>query len=396
MRVGLRWTSAAVLIWSALILGCAVHAWFFPWSHTVFDIYGPASRKWWTGQDIYTVCKEHYRYSPLFAIAISPFALLPEPWGGALWKVFNCLFYAFSLAVMAQRLLPLRLTRTQTSVLFLLVLPLSLHSLYIGQANLLMLGAILLGLSAAAADRWTGAAVWLAVATLIKVYPLALALLLMGLYPKRFAHRFLFALSAGLLLPLATQWPGTVVAQYESWFSHLLASTSIMRERVRGFDHLLAVYGFPLSPETFLLMEILAGGAVLALCVLHARWTSAPRQRFTRILILFALWVVLFGPATESCSYVILAPAVAWSILEAFQREASWLARTWLVLSLLLMGPLVTDMFGPLVRNFANESGSQPIGALLFLIYQLVPNQHGTQTPPVVRPERTAPLRTAA
>jgi hypothetical protein len=39
------------------------------------------------------------------------------------------------------------------------------------------------------------------------------------------------------------------------------------------------------------------------------------------------------------------------------------------------MGPAVTDMFGRLVRNFANEHGSQPIGAIVLLVcllYEIV------------------------
>ena len=55
------------------------------------------------------------------------------------------------------------------------------------------------------------------------------------------------------------------------------------------------------------------------------------------------------------------------------------------------MGPLVTDLFGPTIRNFANEHGSQPVGALLFLAY-LVAEGHGgskaapaAETPPRMR-----------
>ena len=62
------------------------------------------------------------------------------------------------------------------AILSLLALPVSLHSLYIGQANLLMIGCILFGLAAIPDGRWNRASSWLAAATLIKGYPLALAL----------------------------------------------------------------------------------------------------------------------------------------------------------------------------------------------------------------------------
>jgi hypothetical protein len=157
---------------------------------------------------------------------------------------------------------------------------------------------------------------------------------------------------------------------------------------VRTLEYLLAVHGYSLSPEWFLFLEILAGGAVLTLCLRQARRTNDPRQRLTHLLILFALWVALFGPATESCSYVILAPALAWSILEAFHRPSGGLARTWLLVSHVMMGPLVSDLFGPVVRNFANQQGSQPLGALMFLLYCLIPHRPSAARGVGLRPLR--------
>src|SRR5205085_9519498 len=123
---------------------------------------------------------------------------------------------------------------------FLLVLPLSVHSLHNGQANVVMLGALLLGLAAASLDKWNQAAAWLALATLIKGYPLALALLLAALWPRRFLFRYAIALALGLLLPFATQRTDLVIAQYQSWLAHLQESTVIMRERLRTLEHLFA------------------------------------------------------------------------------------------------------------------------------------------------------------
>ena len=53
--------------------------------------------------------------------------------------------------------------------------------------------------------EWTRQGKRYALATLIKGYPLALALLLAGLYPRRFPLRYLAALAAGLLLPFARE-----------------------------------------------------------------------------------------------------------------------------------------------------------------------------------------------
>jgi hypothetical protein len=205
-------------------------------------------------------------------------------------------------------------------------------------------------------------------ATLIKGYPLALALVLAVLYPRRFPVRYLAAVGLGLALPFAVQTPAVATAQTVSWIKHLTMSTGVTRPEVaRSFDSLFEIYGNGLGNRTFLVLEMLAGAAVLGLGLWQARHTTDQRVLLTRVYVLFAIWVVLFGPATESCTYVVAAPAIAWILVEAFDRPAWWSTRLLLAASLLLMGPLVTDLPGHTIRQFAATHGSQPIGALLFL-----------------------------
>jgi hypothetical protein len=281
--------------------------------------------------------------------------------------------------------------------LFLLVIPLSLHSMYIGQANLIMLAALLVGLAAAAEERWNLAAGCLAAATLIKGYPLALALLLMGLYPRKFSLRFVVALAVGLLLPFATQWPSVVAGQYAAWVSHIHDSTSFMRERQRAIDCLFVVWHRPLSPLQYAGLELLGGVLIFALAWVQ-RWLGAERRELlTRVWLLFGAWVALLGPATESCTYVIMAQGIAWALVEAHHRQAWKITHLWLIASLVLMGPLVTDLVGPTIRNFANEHGSQPVGALLFLGYLLVQTgRRYPKTSAATTATFSAPLPTAA
>jgi len=367
-RAHSHWVATAVVTWVAITLALAIYGYHYPRTHTVYDVYELASRRWWAGEDLYLDSSQgHYRYSPLFAVGITPFALLPDSWGNALWRVFNSLIYVAGIASWARRALPGRRTSTQIAALLLLALPLSLQSLQNAQANLLMLGAVLLALSAAAEERWSSSAGWLALATLIKGYPLALAGILIVLYPRRFTLRFAAALAVGLLLPFAAQSPAVVAGNYASWFTHLSDSTSIMRERLRSIDHLFAIYGQPLAPRTFLWLQLSAGLAVLGLCAVHMRLVRDQRDRLAMTFLLFTAWVALFGPATESCTYVVVAPALAWLILDSFVEGASWASRLILIASLVLMGPIGTDVVGQTVRNFANEHGCKPIGALLFL-----------------------------
>jgi hypothetical protein len=372
-KAGRGWTAVAVAAWVLLLVGLAILSYCYPRSHTVYDIYARACRHWWAGQNLYGAQgTDYFRYSPLFAISVTPFALLPDSWGGALWRISNGLLYAAGLGAWARRALPVSCSRSQRAALFLLVLPLSMHSMQNGQANVTMLGTVLLGLAAASAEKWNRAAVWLALATLIKGYPLALVLLLAAVCPRGLLLRYTIALALGLLVPFATQQPEVVLGQYVSWWAHLCESTVIMRERLRTLEHLFSIYGYPVSPQAFQLVQLFVGLAMLGLVRWHARRTPELRQWIEGAWQLFACWVALFGPATETCTYIILAPALAWSLVDAFSRPTGWYGRLVLILSFLMVGPLVTDLSPPPVRDFANEHGSQPLGALLYFAYVLL------------------------
>jgi hypothetical protein len=365
MRVRCGWPAAA-LVWGVCLLAVAGHALCYPRAHTVYDIYADASRNWWAGQDIYARGREYYRYSPLLAIVLTPFAILPDPMGNALWKLFNALIYMAGLYAWARVIVPRLRDGAQEAGLWLLALPLSLHSLYIGQANLLMVGAVLLGLRGVVREEWNRAAAWLAFATLVKGYPLGLAMILTALFPRRFTWRYSGALGVMLLAPFATQPTALASAQYASWAHHLRASTSIMRERLRSIDYLFQITGRPLEPSTYAMLGTVAACVVLALCLVLARQGPSREELLTRTYQWFMLWVVLFGPATEASTYAVLAPALAWELLQALHGRSR--ARCLLLCaSLLLMGLLGSDLFPPVIRNFCNEHGGQPVGALLFL-----------------------------
>jgi len=369
--LNLRWKpmTVTVWIWGALVIGVAAYTYAYPRTHSVYPTYAAAAKRWWTGQNLYD--DPEYRYSPLFAIAMTPFAVLPDRWGGALWKTFNSLTYAAGLWAWARGVLPVSITGAQMAAIFLLALPTSLMSMHNGQANLVMLGAMLLGLAGAVAGQWNRAAGWLAFATVIKGYPLALPLLLVPLYSRQLGPRFGAALGLSILLPFATQPPSRAAAQSRTWLTLLGDTLDIRPAKYRSIDQLWRTYGHPLSPEAYATLGLFAGATVLALCLLHARRTAEPRELLTRAFMLFAAWVILFGPTTEEATYAVIAPAIAWALVDAFRRPAGRGTRFLLIASIVLMGPLATDVFGSAVRIFATAHGSQPIGGLLFFAYLL-------------------------
>lgn len=221
-------------------------------------------------------------------------------------------------------------------------------------------------------DRWWSAAALVAAATFIKAYPLAQGLLFAALYIRQFSWRFVVMIIACFAIPFAFQYPDKVVWQYENWFEHLQQSDIINRDRPRSVDHLLDVVGVPISIPMFQLLSTLAGVAILGLCIWYTRQTENRSDLVSRCMMLFSMWVILFGPATEAATYAVAAPVVGWALVESTTARRNWFVRIYLFLSLLLMGPLCTDLPGPLIRKYANEHGSQPAGAILLLIYLLL------------------------
>jgi hypothetical protein len=359
----------AIASWSTVAIVLGGHAHYYPLPHTVYNIYSEAAHRWWAGRDLYLRGVDFYRYSPLFAIALTPFAYLPDHWGCPLWKIANLTFYVLALASFLRRCAWPDLSATEKASFFLLVLLGSLHSLYIGQANVLMLGMLLLSLAAAGEGKWNQAAIGVALATLIKGYPIALALLLAVHYPRRFGLRYVAALLGGLAAPFFFQSPLVVAGQYQSWIHHLRDSTQIMRERLRSIDHLFLVSGHPIEPATFAVLGIAAGVGALLLSLLFASQVADHRAILLRLYLLFAVWAMLFGPATETCTYIVLAPACAWCIIEGWRTHRGVLTGVTLTSSFLLAGILVTDIAGPALRAFFNAHGAQPIAALLLLFY---------------------------
>ena len=187
-----------------------------------------------------------------------------------------------------------------------------------GQSNPLVLGLLLLTVTAAARDRWNVAAACLAGACLLKLYPIAVGLLLAAIYPRRFAGRLALFLMLGLALPFLCQRPEYVAAQYADWFQYLRLDDRhdwAAEFGYRDLTLLFRVYAAPLRPAVYLAIQLLAaaGAALLCLAAQRAGWQ---RQRLLiGLLALGCCWMTLFGSATESATYVLLAPSLVAALV---------------------------------------------------------------------------------
>jgi Glycosyltransferase family 87 len=344
----INWLAAACGLWCFLCLVLLVRSGIWPTRQTVHLNFSRAGQHWIQGTDAYelkydglgnVVPKQMggYRYSPLFAAVFAPLSMLPDPWCGTVWRLINYLSYIAALFYFFRQVVPgtKTLTNFQQAVWWVLLIPLSLPSMNNGQANVLMMAFLLAAATAVIREHWNLAALALAGAFYLKLYPVAIAMLLVLVYPKQLGWRFALAVLAGFLLPFILQNPSYVWSQYEAWYWLLKVDSRDefeMSLAYRDFYLLTRCVGRPMSPELYQSLQLAAAGFVAAVGVL-GRWARWPKQTIVHsLLLLGCCWLILFGPATESCTYILLAPGTAWALVDAFVFRRSLWTRMILVL----------------------------------------------------------------
>jgi hypothetical protein len=372
-----RWVWAAVLVWSIAVGAICVRAAVQPYKRTLYTTWAQAGADWEAGQDLYRDTwnpdQDQFRYSPLIAALLVPFNHLPLRLGGVVWRLLNAgvLLGGFTWWLRAA---PVARTVRQKSILFLLLLPLSLSSLNNGQPNPLVIGLLLAALAAVERDRAMLAAVFVGLATALKLYPLAIGLLLAAAYP-RFTPRLLLVLALAAVLPFACQHSDYVCDQYAQWWHRLDKDQRWdwpPHMAYRDLWLLIRLVHLPLTPLGYMGVQLAAAAGCAVLCV-AGRLRGLPRREVLgAILALGTCWMTLCGPATESSTYILLAPALAWAVLSAESDRWPWPVTLMVRMAFVLFMLCVIRGLWPGV-NRIHALGLQPQGALLLsLVYVVV------------------------
>jgi hypothetical protein len=377
-----NWQKLAGTAWLVVLLVICVRTFIFPNDKTVYPTWSSTSRLWWSEGELYKPWRPlsvqgGFRYSPLFPILATPFAMLPDALGGVLWRCACTALYAAAVCWWLRAVVPAHLTRDQVALLFLLLLPLSIQSLSNGQANVLVIAALLASVAAIKEGRWTWASVFIALAFACKLYPLALGLLLVVLYPRQLGWRVVLALLAVLVAPFLTQSPAYVLDQYHKWALALRAddrSAIVWDQMYRDLWLLVRAVNVPLPRPAYEVFQVLSGAAVALVCWRRQRLGWPDNHLLTNTLALAAVWMLLLGPATESCTFILLAPSLAWSFVEVM-REPGWRWRRSLLFACggLFLSAVVLGAFPQALQ--VHSLGLHPLATLLYLVYLLTEPQ---------------------
>lgn len=321
---------AAGLVWTALGIALTVKIAAAPELHTVYPKFAAGAAHWLAGQSLYAKYEElgAFRYSPTFAVLMTPFAALGSRWGGLAWSWLNIAAYVWAVKRWSRFLAPGEASIAKDGMLLMLALPAAVRGFWNGQSNPLVAAALLLGVTALARRRAWTAVLLLALATFLKLSPLVVGLLLAAITPRVMALRLIVALMAGALLPFLTQSPAYVFTQYREWLSYLTESGGARWPSFRDARTLWEWTGAGTDLRLYSALQAGAGLAVLAWCL----WQRRRRGEQDRALFMLTLsmgitYLMLFGPAVEFATYPVMAPISAWVLFEAVdRRRGRWLA----------------------------------------------------------------------
>ncbi len=372
-----RWAKVAVAAWIVVVASVCVRAALHPYKRTLYTTWEQAGADWQAGRDLYHKSwrpdQDQFRYSPLTAALLVPLHYLPLRVGGVVWRLLNAAALTGGFALWL-RSAPRNRTREQKGLLFILLSVLSLSSLNNGQPNPLILGLLLFALAAADRERWWMSAACVALATAIKIYPLALGLLLVAAYPRQFALRLMLALGLAAVMPFALQRWDYVGEQYALWMDRLGKDDRWYwppHMAYRDLWSLIRMVHLPLTPLGYRLVQVACAAVCAGVCV-AMRWHGLPRREIlAAILMLGTCWMTLCGPATESSTYVLLAPALAWAVHTGASEPWPRYLRWPIGLAFLLFLICVVRGLWPNV-NRIHGLGLQPQGALLLSLVYLV------------------------
>jgi len=280
-----------------------------------------------SGRDLYGLNPTHqdyYKYSPTFALLFAPFAMVPFGVSMLLWNALNAGTLYWSLGRI--------LTAEQAFVARAIVLLDTIGSMQNAQSNALCAGLMILAFADFERRREFLAALSIALATLIKIFPIVAAAFAI-FRPFRLHRSIGWSIVVAVVLlaaPLVVLSPAQLAEQYRSW-QHLRATDALPR----GYSmmeqlHIWLGVDWPNAP-----IQLLGAAVLLAPLIRYSYWGVFPfRLLFLASVLMFC---VLFNHKAESPTFVVaLAGIGIWFAISRRSRT------DWILLAIVIVGTVLS------------------------------------------------------
>lgn len=369
---GRVWLDRVFTLWIVLAVAASVKVLVQPARHTVYPVFAVGARHWWTDMPLYVDYEglDLFRYSPTFAVFMTPFGLLPHSVGGILWNLLGVGLLVWSTRLLIRDVLPGPWPQWREALLLGLTLVGAARGIWSGQNNALLISLVFFGVAAVRRQRWWSAAFLLTGAVFIKIWPLALVMLLAALWPRQLIPRVGVASAVVAMIPFLTRPFSVVCDQYHGWYT-MLTSTRLVRWP--GYRDAWTIWEClwpPVHPTAYLGLGLTAALAVLGWSLWQRRRTRDDGVLLTSVLSMWIAWQLVFGPGTERLTYFIIAPLTAWAVLASWQerRLRALSLAAWLITSLLGTGGVERV----LLPYWSLAPAILPLGVVLFVAWLIV------------------------
>ncbi|MFN5544613.1 MAG: glycosyltransferase family 87 protein [Bacteroidota bacterium] len=292
-------------------------------------------------QDLYIIYPSEqydlFKYSPTFALAMAPFALLPDWLSLIVWNCFSSilLFYALKKFKFV----------TEKVMVFALwfVLQENLTAIQSAQTNSIIAALMLLTFSAFENQKNHLAALFIVISAFIKIFGVV-AFTLFFLYPGKLKFiRWSIIWSVILLLaPLVVIPPQQLIFLYKSWW-HMLQNDHSISYGLSVMGWLKSWFGID-PPKLFI---VISGAAFLMLPLIKKNQYGSIIFR-KAMLASIMIWVIIFNHKAESSTFII---AVAGAAVWLFGIKPSKMLLAFVVLLFILTCLSPTDLFPRVIRK---------------------------------------------
>ncbi|MDA1013981.1 MAG: glycosyltransferase family 87 protein [Planctomycetota bacterium] len=366
------WLRHALNLWVILAAVVSVKAVVQPDDKTVFPCFADSARNWWADQTMYDSPGRTtgFRYGPPFAVLASPFAVFPNWFGGICWNAAGLCLLVMSIRTLARHVLPGDWPPRREALLLALSLVGSVRGIWSAQSNSFVFAFAAFGLADIARRRYWRASIWLAACVTIKLWPLALVMLLMACRPGQLIGRFSVAICGFFALPFATRPVDIVLRHYSEWLTLLTGPYRTLRQGgYRDFHTILEQFFQSIDDRIYLGLQLATAAGTLAWCLWRSRHEDTPAL-LTSVFSMWLCWQLLLGPGTERLTFQLAAPMLSWAVVCSIheQRLIVLSISAWMTTCVLGIGAIERS----LLPHVAWSPAFIVMGMMPFVVWQIL------------------------
>ena len=353
-------------LWGFIVILAVGKALLYPEMRSVFYYYFQSGVLWLHQTGLYNGGRG-FIYFPTFACLMAPLSLLGLHLSSGVWELLQGSVLVSGLYAFAKCF-----KQKDTNSLFLWItlatLPIAFSSLRNTQANILMLGIALWATIFVARQRWTSAAILLALGLAIKPTFIVFFLLVTAVF-RPLWKRVLVATMAVFIFPVFLNSSSYVISQYLA-FVHMLEQAVGVGVNEAGWASFLNIWPqltgsfIPHSVQT--VVRLLVAVLTLLTCLKLRRKTGIAETALGA-LILATAYLLMFNPRTENTDYVFIGCIYGYGLGMAFSHRS---IRTMIVMSLLILGTLFASNLSKLLSMWG--SWVNPLLASLLFSWLLI------------------------